>query len=422
LITLLPFWIWALIIIFFGLTLTAIAAAVTDGEESGGCLTTLTFVGTLFVWGWFADFYEETEYQELRLDAVEFEEIQHQIWTNDTISFLSERLSARKKMEDKIREDSLSYSPVVTRTIDLLESQIRDYQFRTFALKDTLIDSNIRQGITTKRYAKTQREDYGILVSRSTGIAEIDPDNMSIKTINKGTPASDAGLAVGDIITEIIRHDAQDWKIMEESDIGTLTGNYLYRGQMAIKIRPKEERRSVGKIGVYTSRDFYAGTPVIRINEIIKGDPADLVGLMVGDLIVKINDSELLHHSDFTYYFLNLDTVESTKLGIIRNEVEIDITIKNKILTEKEYIVPLVARGIPYMIDETYFEWVKLTDALKLSLEMMKLDQKRLYILRRKNELSPDKDKNDEIDKLILEAKRTADRNIQLFKLEESNE
>ncbi len=43
--------------------------------------------------------------------------------------------------------------------------------------------------------------------------------------------------------------------------------------------------------------------------------------------------------------------------------------------------------------------------------------------MRKKNEISPaNQDKTEEINKLILEAKKTADRNIKLFKLEENNE
>ena len=75
------------------------------------------------------------------------------------------------------------------------------------------------------------------------------------------------------------------------------------------------------------------------------------------------------------------------------------------------------------MIDDTYSEWVKLTEALKISLERMKQQQRTLYITRRTNELNPIiEDKSEEINKLILEAKKTADRNIKLFRLGESNE
>ena len=161
----------------------------------------------------------------------------------------------------------------------------------------------------------------------------------------------------------------------------------------------------------------------MTINEILENRPAEAAGLKVGDVIIKINDSAQLTHTDFPNHFLNLDTIESTKLGIVRDELEMDIIIKNELLKETEYVVQIQVRDIGLMIDDTYSEWVKLTEALKISLERMKQQQKTLYITRRTNELNPTiEDKSEEINKLILEAKKTADRNIKLFKLGESNE
>ena len=426
LILLLPYWLWALIIFFFTIFVSfVIGISVTGGDEdaASGCATIISIFLVWFSLAWFSDLYEETDLRSAQSGARNYELQQHRKWTNDSTSFLSERLSARKLMEEKVKEDTVSYSPAVANTIELLENRIRDYEFRTFALKDALIDSALRTGTYTKADAEASRKDYGIVLRRSTGIAEINPDDMSIKSINSGSPASEAGLTEGDIITEIIRHDEQDWKIMESNDITTLTGTYLYFGEMLVKIAPKKGIRPVGRIGIYMEDSFYAGTPAIKILTVMEDLPADLAGIMEGDLIVKINDSPLLSHLDFRYYFLNLDTIESTKLGIIRDGSEINVLVENILSREREYLVPLVARDIPYMTDETYSEWVKMTDALKLSLDRMKASQRFLYVMRKKNEISPaNQDKTEEINKLILEAKKTADRNIKLFKLEENNE
>jgi len=427
LILFLPYWLWALIIFFSAVFVSFVIGIIVSGgeddEAASGCSTVIAFLLVGFLLAWFSDLYEETDLRSAQSDARDYKSRQHELWTKDSVSFLSERLSARKAMEEKVKEDTVSYSPAVANTIELLENRIRDYEFRTFALKDALIDSALRTGIYTKADAQASRKDYGIVLRRSTGIAEINPDDMSIKSINSGSPASEAGLTEGDIITEIVRHDEQDWKIMEESDIFTLTGNYLYFGSMLVKIAPKQGIRPVGRIGIYMEDSFYAGTPAIKILTVMEDEPADLSGLMEGDLIVKINDSPLLSHLDFRYYFINLDTIVSTKLGIIRDGSEMNVLVENRLWRETEYIVPLVARDIPYMTDETYAEWVKLTDALKLSLDRMKANQRFLYLMRKKNDISPaNQDKTEEINKLIVEAKKTADRNIELFKLEENNE
>ena len=427
LILFLPYWLWALIIFAFVFFISICIGIILTGgedEEAGfGCGFIIAVLLLTFSLTWFSDLYEENDLESAQSRARNYELQQHRKWTNDSTSFLSERLSARKLMEEKVKEDTVSYSPAVANTIELLENRIRDYEFRTFALKDALIDSALRTGTYTKADAEASRKDYGIVLRRSTGIAEINPDDMSIKSINSGSPASEAGLTEGDIITEIIRHDEQDWKIMESNDITTLTGTYLYFGEMLVKIAPKKGIRPVGRIGIYMEDSFYAGTPAIKIVTVMEDLPADLAGLMEGDLIVKINDSPLLSHLDFRYYFLNLDTIESTKLGIIRDGSEMNVLVENILSREREYLVPLVARDIPYMTDETYSEWVKMTDALKLSLDRMKASQRFLYVMRKKNEISPaNQDKTEEINKLILEAKKTADRNIKLFRLGESNE
>tara|TARA_B100001142_G_scaffold146932_1_gene147900 strand:- start:2608 stop:3825 length:1218 start_codon:yes stop_codon:yes gene_type:complete len=395
-----------------------------EDEEAGlGCGSVIMVLLATFSLAWFSDVYEETDLESAQSRARNYELQQHRKWTNDSTSFLSERLSARKLMEEKVRQDTERYSPVVAKTIEILENRIKDYQLRIFALKDALIDQEVRQGIISKSEAIRLKNDYGAIFHVSTGISEINPDDMSIKKIIKNSPADEAGIAEGDIITEIIRHDGQDWKIMESNDIATLTGNYSYRGEMSLKIRPKEGIRTVGRIGVQWRDSFYGGAPSMTINEILENRPAEAAGLKVGDVIIKINDSAQLTHTDFPNHFLNLDTIESTKLGIVRDELEMDIIIKNDSLKKSEYVVNIEVRDIGLMIDDTYSEWVKLTEALKISLERMKQQQKTLYITRRTNELNPIiEDKSEEINKLILEAKKTADRNIKLFKLGESNE
>jgi len=393
-----------------------------QGDE-GGCGGIILVSLIVFSLLWFEEVYEDSERDFLLADARKHEFKQYKIWATDSISFLSETLSARKAMEKKVKEDTQSYSPVVAETIDLLENRIKDYQFRTFALKDALIDSNVRRGITSKSQAENTRKEYGIVLHRSTGISEINPDDMSIKSIVKYSPAYEAGLAEGDIITNIIRHDSNDWKTMEQSDINSVTGNYIYRGYMTLRIKPKQGIRPVGQIGVAWSSDLYEGMPAMKIDEILINRPAELAGLRVDDKIIKINDSPQLFHNDFYYHFLNLDTIESTKLGIVRDGLEMDIIVMNDLIRGKEFDVFLPVRDIPIMIDDTYSEWVKLTEVLKFSLEMMRFEQRRLYIIRRENELNPtNQDKSEEINKLILEAKKTADRNIQIFELGESNE
>ncbi|MDC0222793.1 PDZ domain-containing protein [Gammaproteobacteria bacterium] len=426
LILFLPYWLWALIIFAFVFFISICIGIILTGgedEEAGfGCGSIIAVLLLTFSLTWFSDLYEENDLESAQSRARNYELQQHRKWTNDSTSFLSERLSARKLMEEKVRQDTERYSPVVAKTIEILENRIKDYQLRIFALKNALIDQDVRQGITSKSEA-IRFKNAGAIFHVSTGINEINPDDMSIKEIIKNSPADEAGIAEGDIITEIIRHDGQDWKIMESNDITTLTGNYSYRGNMVLRIRPKEGIRTVGKIGVGWAYSFYGGAPSMTINEVLENRPAEAVGLKVGDEIIKINDSAQLTHTDFSYHFLNLDTIESTKLGIVRDELEMDIIIKNELLKETEYVVQIQVRDIGLMIDDTYSEWVKLTEALKISLERMKQQQKTLYITRRTNELNPTiEDKSEEINKLILEAKKTADRNIKLFKLGESNE
>ena len=423
-ISLLPYWLWVFIIITFITFISVVISALIGLEnDEDGCTPIIWLLLIVFSLFWFEEVYEDSERDFLLADARKHEFKQYKIWARDSISFLSETLSARKAMEKKVKEDTQSYSPVVAETIDLLENRIKDYQFRTFALKDALIDSNVRRGITSKSQAENTRKEYGIILHRSTGISEINPDDMSIKSIVKYSPAYEAGLAEGDIITNIVRHDSNDWKTMEQSDINSLTGNYVYRGRMTLRIKPKQGIRPVGKIGVAWSGEIYEGMPAMKIGEILINRPAELAGLRVDDKIIKINDSPQLTHSDFYYHFLNLDTIESTKLGIVRDGLEMDIIVMNDLIRGREFDVFLPVRDIPIMIDDTYSEWVKLTEALKISLEMMRFEQRKLYTIRRENELNPtNQDKSEEINKLILEAKKTADRNIQIFELGESNE
>ena len=190
-ISLLPYWLWVIIIITFitFITFAILALLGMDTDEGeGGCGGIVWVLLILFSLLWFEEVYEDSERDFLLADAANHEWKQYEKWARDSISFLSESLSARKAMEKKVKEDTQSYSPVVAETIDLLENRIKDYQFRTFALKDALIDSNVRRGITSKSQAENTRKEYGIVLHRSTGISEINPDDMSLSLIHISEP------------------------------------------------------------------------------------------------------------------------------------------------------------------------------------------------------------------------------------------
>lgn len=417
LVLILPYWVYFLIFFIVVCILGAIFLSEAD-DEGLGCGGTIFFCFFAVCIWYFSEFYERVDQESANLEVNNYKTLQYKLWTRDSISFLSERLSARKSMEKKVREDTLNYYPIIIDTIELLENKIRDYEFRILALKDALIDSNIRKGITSKADAESQRKDYGSLMHFGTGIKGINPDDMSITGILWGSPASDAGLLEGDIITEIIPHNVNEWKTMESSDIADLTAYYTYWGNVALLIKPVSGVRNIGRIGIMMQVSGYGGSYEVTIDEIFKGLPAEKAGLKVGDRIVKINDSIMVRGSDFKNHFISLNTVEFTKLGIIRDGKEKDIIVENILESNDGYELIIEARGIPLMIDETYMDWVKTSEGLKLSLNDMKSKQKYLYVVRRKNELDPsNEDNSKEIDNLILEAIKSANRNIELFKL-----
>ena len=161
------------------------------------------------------------------------------------------------------------------------------------------------------------------------GVSGYDP--ATVTSVIEGTPAYEAGLREGDVITsyngasisfgkEIYLENYID-PITSEDQSVTIT--YLRNGEKnTITISPAEY--DYYSIGI----SYYANDEAAEIAEVTEGSPTDKAGLKAGDIITSINGDTIETGNDVSNYFSsNTLTSDGIEITYMRHGGEFSTTI-----------------------------------------------------------------------------------------------
>ena len=187
----------------------------------------------------------------------------------------------------------------------------------------------IEQGRVTRGYLGIQMEPLRPSVARTF---DMEGDSgVLILDVKEGTPAREAGLQMGDILTHV---DGQ--RIRETADVLNIIGNKLAGESIEVKVtrfkgneredfarevllmeRPSEELLRDGLIRPRTLQEEQAGDAIeesglrvynffdkdsapagVMVSSVEEGSPAERAGLAVGDLIVQLNGFKITNEQD----------------------------------------------------------------------------------------------------------------------------
>ena len=207
-----------------------------------------------------------------------------------------------------------------------------------------------------------------------TGLLEAPPNSTEIGYVEQGSPAEEAGLQVGDIITEISGEQPAsfDGKFNAVTSMIALSAG----DKIPIKVTrdgkemtintgftiPEKknflERKGLRQIGIAPKEEVY-------IRGVMPYSPAEKAGLKKNDKIVAINDEEIV--SFFQVRKLTVNAEESIKYSYERDGTTNSVVIKPEFPDKPaNYETRIIGFDyIPFKKSDIYTEYPSVTDQLK---------------------------------------------------------
>lgn len=154
-----------------------------------------------------------------------------------------------------------------------------------------------------------------------------------ISAIDSDSPAAAAGLQVGDKITGYedkavyLPLDVMQFLYVSKgrpADIEYVRNNVKFSGKINPEIIPASTAYRIG-VGFSTS----TGKDSNVIQSITPGYPAESVGLLAGDRIIKVNDNEITDRSKLVT-FLEKSKGAEISITVLRNNAEINVNLVPK--------------------------------------------------------------------------------------------
>jgi regulator of sigma E protease len=165
-----------------------------------------------------------------------------------------------------------------------------------------------------------------------TGVPVPLPD---IGNVEENSPAAAAGFLTGDRVLQIDGKDVESWH-----DISTVLGNdpgkkllfKVKRNNADVDIQVSPEKKVVKNLFGEDKEDWYIGIdPLLlpEVGEVMKGSRADEAGLLKGDRIVQIEETDLKTWHDMTD-MIHASPEKQLRFRVQRGDQVMDMTITPK--------------------------------------------------------------------------------------------
>ena len=170
---------------------------------------------------------------------------------------------------------------------------------------------------------------FAVIIIASVGI-----DPCTVDVVEKDSPAYEAGLEVGDLITKINNNNMAFSKEYSFYNYyrGDVTMNITYKRtgeKYTTTVTPVYRTSQVYRIGVVVSEN-------VNITTVTKDSPADKAGLKVGDIIMSVDGqklSESLKISDI----ISASQGKEVTMVVKRGDEEISLSVTPSITDVEEY-------------------------------------------------------------------------------------
>ena len=399
-----------------------IFALVGAGDDDGGCAVILAIFGGLWATSAAYDMKADYEYQQQLDEAIRYNENQYISWYNDSAGFLSDYYQSKTVIDQKISSRVREISPPLIAAINLVESQIKESEFKLFALRDELIRHYSLPEINEWN-SKTivQVRQSGLYSSTSLGLNSVDKTGL-IKEIRYGGPVERLNINVGDKIVEM-------WI---DGEMQPITPPKFHKNlQREVNVTyPPEEIGSIRSFTIEPKKPIYlpffgiaglyermsSGAYGYRIEEFPQESAAKKAGVKKGDILVAINDKKFINYNSFEIHRRNMQQGIS-EITLRRDGEEIKLNISPTFELMREYTVDIAIEHIASVNHDILIEAVSKISSLEEFSLYLKRQRDKLYRLDILKKISEDDSIDTEFYNLVQQTNISVDRIEEVFEI-----
>ena len=343
-------------------------------------------------------------------------------WYNDSAGFLSDYYQSKTVIDQKISSRVREISPPLIAAINLVEDQIKESEFKLFALRDELIRHYSLPEINEWN-SKTifQVRQSGLYSSTSLGLKSVDKTGL-IKEIIYGGPVERLNINVGDKIVEM-------WIDGEMQPITPPKFHKTLQSEVNVTY-PPEEIGSIRSFTIEPKKPIYlpffgiagiyermsSGAYGYRIEEFPQESAAKKAGVKKGDILVAINDKKFINYNSFQIHRRNMQQGIS-EITLRRDGEEIRLNISPTFRLMEEYTVDIAIEHIASVNNDILIEAVRKISSLEEFLLYLKRQRSRLYKLDVLKKISEDGSIDTEFYNLVQQTNISVDRIEEVFEI-----
>ena len=343
-------------------------------------------------------------------------------WYNDSAGFLSDYYQSKTVIDQKISSRVREISPPLIAAINLVEDQIKESEFKLFALRDELIRHYSLPEINEWN-SKTifQVRQSGLYSSTSLGLKSVDKTGL-IKEIRYGGPVERLNINVGDKIVEM-------WIDGEMQPITPPKFHKTLQSEVNVTY-PPEEIGSIRSFTIEPKKPIYlpffgiagiyermsSGAYGYRIEEFPQESAAKKAGVKKGDILVAINDKKFINYNSFQIHRRNMQQGIS-EITLRRDGEEIRLNISPTFRLMEEYTVDIAIEHIASVNNDILIEAVRKISSLEEFLLYLKRQRSRLYKLDVLKKISEDDSIDTEFYNLVQQTNISVDRIEEVFEI-----
>jgi S1-C subfamily serine protease len=189
---------------------------------------------------------------------------------------------------------------------------------------------------------------------------DADGGGAEVTSVTGGMPADKAGVEVGDVITHMAGQQVKDWNDLiamirgrKGNDKVTLT---IQRGgkaqELEVQLVPRAEAlgqkapsKGTGKpeLGLQQCRAT-SDKKGVEVGNVEPGSPAELAGVVSGEVLLKIDDTAIAEQKDIDKYIAGRKIGDAVSLTLLRDGKEVKLEVE---LAEEDAPPPPPGNGRP---------------------------------------------------------------------------
>lgn len=392
-------------------------------DDEGGCAAFFAIIGSIWAISAAYEIKADFEYEQQLDEVSQYNENQYISWYNDSAGFLKDYYQNKSDANQKITSRVREISPTLITAINLVEQQIKESEFKLFALRDELIRHYSLPEIN-KWNSRTIAEirQKGLYSKTSIGLESVNEEGL-IEKIDFGSPVDRLNINVGDRIAEILIEGIMRpispprfQKILQTEAVNVTypPGSIGYLFTFTIQPKKPINIAYFGIGGNY--KRMSSGAYGYYINDFPRRSAAKKAGVKIGDILIAINDKKFINFNSFEIQRRNL-TQGNKEITLIRDGQEIKLNVSPTFELREEYPISIAVEHIVPIKQEILVEAVNKISSLEEFLNYLLFQRDALYRLDILKKISEDDSIDGEFYNLVQQTKISVDRIEEVFEI-----